>query len=99
MTDFDANEDPLRLSGAANGEPFEPAKLRPRFMPRARQLAYGQCFRRPLGRLTATLASQPTRAVARSCPPADRLASLGTPPRRRRRLWTACHGRPPGFPS
>jgi hypothetical protein len=97
MTDFDANEDPLRLSGS-NGEPFEPPKLRPRFMPRARQLAYGQCFYRPVRRIVARLDSQRTRAARRACPPEQRSALLG-PSRRRRRLWTTCHGRLPGSPS
>jgi hypothetical protein len=99
MTDFDANDDPLRLSGPANDESPELPKLRPRFAPRARQLAYGQCFHRPSGRIALTLASQATRAARRACPPSARIALLGAAPRRRRRLWTTCHGRPPGSPS
>jgi hypothetical protein len=97
MTDFDANEDPLRLS-SSNEESPEPAKLRPRFAPRARQLADGQCFRRPVRRIAATLDSQRTRAARRACPPEQRTALLGST-RRRRRLWTTCHGRFPGSPS
>jgi hypothetical protein len=99
MTDFDANEDPLRLSGPVNDESPEPPKLRPRFAPRARQLAYGRCFRRPRRRIASTLESQRTRAACRTCSPAGRIELLGAPPRRRRRLWTMCHGRPPGSPS
>jgi hypothetical protein len=98
MTDFDANEDPLRLSASANEESPEPAKLRPRFSPRARQLAYGQCFRRSPRRIVAMLDSQRTRAARRACPPQERLALLGSS-RRRRQLWTTCHGRIPGSPS
>jgi hypothetical protein len=98
MTDSDANEDPLRLSASADEESPEPAKLRPRFSPRARQLAYGQCFRRSPSRIVAKLDSQRTRAARRACSPKGRTALLG-PPRRRRRLWTTCHGRIPGSPS
>ena len=46
MTDFDANEDPLRLTRHRKDDPYVPAELRPRFAPRARQLAYGRCFTR-----------------------------------------------------
>jgi hypothetical protein len=56
MTDFDANEDHLRLSGPGKDEPSEPPKLRPRFALRARQLAYGQCFHRAPRRVAARLA-------------------------------------------
>jgi hypothetical protein len=99
MTDFDANEDHLRLSGPGKDESSEPPKLHPRFAPRARQLAYGQCFHRSPRRVDWTLTSQRTRAVRRSCSPEARIELLGAPPRRRRRLWTLCHGRLPGSPS
>jgi hypothetical protein len=99
MTDFDANEDHLRLSGPGKDESSEPPKLRPRFAPRARQLAYGRCFYRSPRRVASMLASQRTRTARRSCPPAVRLELLGASSRRRRRLWTTCHGRPPGSPS
>ena len=99
MTDFDANEDHLRLSGPGKDEPSEPPKLRPRFALRTRQLAYGQCFHRAPRRGAAKLASQRTRTARRSCPPAVRLELLGAASRRRRHLWTTCHGRPPGSPS
>jgi hypothetical protein len=98
MTDFDANEDPLRLSASANEESPEPAKLRPRFSPRARQLAYGQCYRRSPRRIAATLDSQCMRAARRACSPEKRTALLGSS-RRRRHLWTTCHGQIPGSPS
>jgi hypothetical protein len=99
MTDFDANEDHLRLSGPGKDESSEPPKLRPRFAPRARQLAYGQCFHRAPRRVALMLDSQRTRTARRSCPPAVRLELLGAPSRCRRRLWTTCHGRLPGSPS
>ena len=102
MSDFDANDDPLRLTGAGNDEPLDPAEIRPRVMRRARQLAYGQCYARRARsqeRVGVTLPSQRRRAARRACPHARRVPMLGTPLRRRRRLWTVCHGRPPGSPS
>jgi hypothetical protein len=99
MTDFDANEDHLRLSGLGKDESSEPPKLRPRFAPRARQLAYRHCFYRSPRRIASRLASQRARTARRSCPPGGRLGLLGAPARRRRQLWTKCHGRTPGSPS
>jgi hypothetical protein len=102
MPDFDTNEDPLRLSDTANDEPFERPKLRPRFTPRARTLAYGQCFGsrtyRP-DRLQARLVTSRWRAMRRSCPSLRAAGVPGALPARRRRLWTKCHGRAPGSPS
>jgi hypothetical protein len=101
MPDFDANEDPLRLSDSGEDEPFELPKLRPRFLPRARALAARDCFgarRRSHERLAPRLATRRWRAQRRACPsaPDGLFASM---PSRRRRLWTTCHGRAPGSPS
>jgi hypothetical protein len=100
MPDFDANEDPLRLSGAGKDEPLDLPKLQPRFMPRTRQLAQRECYLRPnrtARRLGPVLMARSRRAARNAC--ARRIALLGAPPRRRRRLWTMCHGRPPGSQS
>jgi hypothetical protein len=102
MPDFDANDDPLRLTGAEQDEPLEPAHVRPRVEPRARALAYSQCYARygrPARRVDVARIAQRRRCARRACPRARLLAPLRTPPRRRRRLWTVCHGRPPGSPS
>jgi hypothetical protein len=102
MTDFDANDDPLRLTGTEKDDPFVPAELRPRFAPRARQLAYARCFRRSesgANRIQSTLDARSRRAARCACPHGRRVAALGFPPRRSRRLWTKCHGRAPGSPS
>jgi hypothetical protein len=104
MPDFDANEDPLRLSDSGKDEPFELPKLRPRFMVRARTLAYGQCFaartyRADADRLQPRFATGRWRTARRSCPSARTIGLLAAVPTRRRRLWTKCHGRAPGSPS
>jgi hypothetical protein len=102
MPDFDTNEDPLRLSDSGKDEPFELPKLRPRFMRRARTLAYGQCFgsrRQPADRLQPRFATARWRTARRSCPSARTIGLLAAVPTRRRRLWTKCHGRAPGSPS
>ena len=96
MPDFDANDDPLRLTGAGKDEPLEPALIRPRFVPRARELAYAQCYARhgrPARRVGVALVAQGRRVARNAC---DRpIALLGSPPRRRRRLWTSATGDPP----
>jgi hypothetical protein len=103
MPDFDANDDSLRLSDSGKDEPFELPKLRPRFMARARTLAYGQCFGargdRAADRLQPRLATLRWRAMRRSCPTLRAAGVPGVLPARRRRLWTKCHGRAPGSPS
>ncbi|HTB69598.1 MAG TPA: hypothetical protein VK707_01280 [Solirubrobacteraceae bacterium] len=97
MPDFDANDDPLRLSSAGRDDHLELPELRPRFAPRTRTRASRSCRARaarasrwidpePAGRASAT------RRVCGERAPL--LASV-----RRRRLWTACHGRPAGSPS
>jgi hypothetical protein len=100
MPDFDANDDPLRLSGGGQDDPLDLPKLTPRFAPRARALAARQCFAgdaRPTRRVGHVLSAHDRRVARRAC--AQRSGLLRTPPRRRRRLWTKCHGRPPGSAS
>jgi hypothetical protein len=102
MPDFDANDDPLRLTGAEPDDPLEPAHIRPRFMPRARELAYGRCYARagrPARRVGVAPPALRGHAARAACPRGHLLTPLRTPPRRRRRLWTLCHGRPPGSSS
>jgi hypothetical protein len=100
MPDFDANDDSLRLGDSGKEEPLELPKLYPRFMPRARELAYAQCSRRSESRavrVQAKLATARRRAAHRRCPVGSReKLHAATPRRRRRRLWTKCHGRLPG---
>ncbi|HEV7529147.1 MAG TPA: hypothetical protein VGO29_09640 [Solirubrobacteraceae bacterium] len=96
MSDFDANDDPLRLSGSGKGDP-DPPRLVPRFALRARALAERQCRARDerAGRRVGLVLVAHGRHVGRNA--CDRrIGLLGSPPRRRRRLWTQCHGRPPG---
>jgi hypothetical protein len=98
MPDFDANEDPLRLSGAGKDESLDPSRLQPRFVARTRQFAYAGCWQRPPARRVGVkLAVRSRHSGRRSC--STRIVLLGISPRRRRRLWTSCHGRLPGSPS
>ncbi|HWG09671.1 MAG TPA: hypothetical protein VN672_11775 [Solirubrobacteraceae bacterium] len=102
MPDFDANEDPLRLSDSDTEEPLELPKLRPRFSPRARALACGDCFGPPARssvRLAPMLGTRGWRTLQRACPSARAAGPMAAMPTRRRRLWTPCHGRAPGSPS
>jgi len=102
MPDFDAKEDPLRLSGSAKEEPIDVPKLRPRFLPRARRLSYARCFRsrgRASERLRPALATGAVRAARRTRPFARSRGPLAATATKRRRLWTKCHGRAPGSPS
>jgi hypothetical protein len=104
MLDFDANEEPIRLTGAGRSDPLDPAEIGPPSVRRARDLAYGHLKAkqgRP-GRRVGTgvaLLARRRRATRRACPYGRRVSVLGTPPRHRRRLWTMCHGRAPGSPS
>ncbi len=97
MPDFDNNDDPLRLSATGKDDPFDLPKLTPRFSPRARQLAERRCYG-PHGRLSRRVGpvfmARGRFDARNAC--AERMALLGTPPRRRRRLWTQCHGRASG---
>jgi hypothetical protein len=99
MPDFDANDDPLRLSDSGKDEPFDVPKLRPRFMARARTLAYGQCTRARADRIQPMLGTARWRAMRRACPAVRAAGMSAAMPVRRRRLWTKCHGRAPGSPS
>ncbi len=97
MQDFDTNDDPPRLSGPGSDDSIDLPKLTPRFAPRARELAVMRCFARrlrPESRVGPVLPAQGRRAARNAC--ASRIARLRTPPRRRRRLWTQCHGQPRG---
>jgi len=102
MPDFDANDDPLRLSESNKDELVNVPKLRPRFMPRARELASGQCLHsrgHAAERLRPRLGTGRWRAARRACPSARAVGLLAAMPSRRRRLWTTCHGRVSGSPS
>jgi hypothetical protein len=97
MSDFDANDDPLRLSGSGKDDPFDLPKLTPRFMVRTRQLAERECRGRQGSagrRVGPVLVAQGRRLARNACD--RRIVLLGSAPRRRRRLWTQCHGQPPG---
>jgi hypothetical protein len=100
MPDFDANDDPLRLGGAGRDDRFELPKLRPRFAPRSRALATRSCSPRAAiraRRIRPQLVARRWKAARRLC--GERVMLPASPPRRRRRLWTTCQGRPPGSPS
>jgi hypothetical protein len=97
MPDFDANDDPLRLNGAGNDQPLDPAGIRLPVQRRARQLAYDGCFAgqgRPERRIGATLLAQRRHAARRACPDGW-AAAPGAPVRSRRHPCSGCHGRPP----
>ncbi|HEV2924062.1 MAG TPA: hypothetical protein VGW98_08515 [Solirubrobacteraceae bacterium] len=100
MPDFDANED-ATLPGRGQGETPAPSEQGPPAVPRARELPDGHldaAERAGIGRLRPSVLSHRRRAARRACNRdchASELRSL----HRRRRLWTLCHGRRPGFPS
>jgi hypothetical protein len=102
MPDFDAHDDSLRLNGSRQDEPFNVPKVRPRFIARTRRLAGRQCFGargHVAERLHPRLDTGRWRAARRACPSARTVGLLAALPRRRRRLWTTCHGRASGSPS
>ncbi|HTA35132.1 MAG TPA: hypothetical protein VK761_00350 [Solirubrobacteraceae bacterium] len=102
MPDFDANEDSLRLSGAGRDDSLDQPKLRPRFSPRSRELASRECragASRAPERIVTALAGQRRGAARHACSRGERVLLLAGPPRRRRRLWTTCHGHASGSPS
>jgi hypothetical protein len=97
MPDFDANDDQPRLSASGKDDSIDLPKLTPRFAPRMRQLAERRCFTRIADReqrVGPVLMARGRDAARNAC--GARIALLGAPPRRRRRLWTKCHGRSPG---
>jgi hypothetical protein len=100
MPDFDANED-ATLPGPGQGETPAPSEQGPPAVPRAREVPDGHldaAERMGIGRLRPYVLSHRRRADRRACDrdcQASPLRSL----HRRRRLWTLCHGRRPGFPS
>jgi hypothetical protein len=100
MPDFDANEDVI-LPGAGQGETPAPSEQGPPAVPRNRELPdghLGAAERMSLVRLRPSLFSRRRRADRRACNRDRHLSTLRSLPRRRR-LWTLCHGRRPGFPS
>lgn len=103
MPEFNPNEDPTRLNGIGEDEPFEPPKLQLRFMPRTRGLAGERCRRARrthAARQQAKLATRAGRTRRRACAPAGarrRLAPSGS--RGRRRLSATCRGRVSGSQS
>ena len=99
MPDFDANDDPLRLPGAGEDEPFEPAQAARRaFVPRARAARRARSAARgarPARRAAWRRCSSRSAGAPRATPARAAIARLRSPPlRRRRRLWTQCHGTP-----
>jgi hypothetical protein len=108
MSDFDANEDPIGLPEAGQSDPLDraeiqpPAELEPPVVRRARHLAHGHFPSRqgrPERRVGVTRLAWRRSASRRACPYGRGVSVLGTPLRQRRRLWTQCHGRPPGSQS
>jgi len=63
---------------------------------RTRHLATGHSAARgvPTWRVEVKLIARRRRLARRACPYGWQVRVLGTPPRNRRRLWTACHGSP-----
>jgi hypothetical protein len=95
MPDFDAKEDSPRLSGAGQDDALDLPKLRPRFSPRARELASRDCRARGSRapeRIGTGVTARQRHAARRACSSAERVILLASPPSRRRRLWTTCHG-------
>jgi hypothetical protein len=97
MPDFDTNEDHRRLGDSSGEDAFKLPKLRPRFAPRARQLASWQCMthRAAAPRKTPSkLNGRPSRAALhRACDAGRGHGRFAVAPSRRRRLWTKCLGR------
>jgi hypothetical protein len=100
MPEFDANEDHVTLPGPGQDDAPDPAEQQPPTVRRARDLAAAHSS--PLDsaatRARAALTARRRRAERFACPLGRRAWPLRTLPRRRR-LWTQCHGRPPGSPS
>jgi hypothetical protein len=107
MSDFDSNEDFIRLTDADRDDVTDPEEIdRVRFEPplvrRARLQVEGHYSAPPaLGRrVGVTMIARRRHTTRRACPYGRRVPVLATPPRcNRRRLWTECHGCPPGSPS
>jgi len=95
MPEFNANEDPPRLSGFDSDEPFEVPKLRLRFRPRTRTLAGERCLRASRG----PGANPQAKPVARRSCSLDAGSAPASVSRRRRRLWSMCRDRGSGSPS
>lgn len=93
MPEFEAKDDPLRLSEAGR-EPQSQPRARP--ITRGRSLTSRRCGRvsAPVRQVRLELESRRMLAVRRACG-----GVLPTASHRRRRLWTTCHGWPPGTAS
>ncbi len=102
MPDFDAKEDSPRLSGAGQDDSRDLPAPRAYVSPRGRELASRNCSDRALGSrrlINAQLGSRTRHAARRACSTREHVVLLAAPARRRRRLWTACHGHRFGSPS
>jgi hypothetical protein len=107
MQDFDANEDFIRLTGAGRDDlpdpvEIDPIEFKPLVVRRARMQPEGHHAARwdkPRRRVGVALIARRRFATRLACPYGRRVPVLAPPPRRTRRLWTKCHGRPPGSPS
>ncbi len=104
MQDFDSNDDFIRLTGAGRDdipEPVEvdPVRPEPPVVRRARMHAEGHYKAsggRPTRGLGVTMIARRRHATRRACPYGRRVPVLATQRCNRRRLWTKCHGLPPG---
>ncbi len=81
------------------GEAVEKARKLPEETPivrRTRHLAAGHFSANamPVKRVEVKLLARRRRLARRACPYGWQVRVLGTPPRKRRRLWTQCHGSP-----
>jgi hypothetical protein len=107
MPDFDANDDFIRLTGAGPDDTPEPVEIEPvegelPVVRRARVHVEGHRTARggrPGRGVGVALIALRRHATRRACPYGRRVPVLATPRRHRRRLWTTCHGRPPGSQS
>jgi hypothetical protein len=102
MPDFDAKEDSPRLSGAGQDDSRDLPEPPARISPRGRELASRDCSEqtpRVAQLISARLGSRARHAARRSCSTREHVIVLAAPARRRRRLWTACHGHRFGSPS
>jgi hypothetical protein len=98
MPDFDANEDQPTLPTTGQEHPAEPTEQGVPAMPRAREDG-GRHRDRPARRRdprVRPVLTQSRRVALRAC---DDRGPVLRPLRRRRRLWTVCHGRAPGSSS
>ncbi len=106
MPDFDANDDFIRLTRAGRDDtpdPVEvdPVRAEPPLVRRTRVHVEGHYKARggrPARGIGVTMIARRRHATRRACPYGRRLPVLATQRYNRRRLWTVCHGLPPGSP-